>query len=195
MEYPFAVGDWVQAKETEEQRKEEFNKPLPSWEELVEKIQNNENVKKEIEKWQPCEFNPNQFPQKLDSEYIATVDRNEPEYAFISFIEAWKSNNFGHIAKSLLYVKKSEINKEAGILREELFEKNPKEVYITNIKDESPAMSEITFNLTYQNGDELKQVNDLKMRFLYRDSNYHPCVRGIKGGGWRFIKQILYHIF
>ncbi|HHC81026.1 MAG TPA: hypothetical protein ENK46_14180, partial [Flavobacteriia bacterium] len=153
----FAVNDWASALKEEKE-----NPPIPekqltlgeSWRELKKTIVEYQEWKvksdlrwKELDNWKPRE-NINIDPSNFNE--------FSPEKTAFEIAKSWENKNYGNIAKLIHRFSDKEINigVEAGKIRRELEYKKLISFKIKSIRDEAPAISEITMNIVYELNDE-----------------------------------------
>ena len=84
-------------------------------------------------------------------------------------------------------------NKEAGKTRKIFEGKILIDYKIVNIKDCSPAISEITLSTTIEH-DNKRHEKQFVLRFIYEGNNGEILIFGDKGGQWRFIENFFHQI-
>src|SRR5699024_3218186 len=81
---------------------------------------------------------------------------NTPEYILKSILIFWQRKQYGKIASFVMDFSDKSNNKLAGEIRKELEYKEIGDAQITNIIDESPAITEITVDIQYKVKEKLK---------------------------------------
>lgn len=199
----FAIKDWAVAlkqgkknpppPESELTLKENIYQLKESLDRFAESKKQSEITSIKVAEWKPRILNIGiDIPENgTSSEYIDFT----PEQEAIRFFEYWKKNNFGSISKQIHNFSKtpSSEKKEAGKVRKILGDKKLKNYKITNVNDCSPAISEITFeiSLEYENSTYEKQIT---LRFIYEGLNGDILVIGDQGGQWKFIENFFHKL-
>jgi len=192
----FAVNDWAIALKEEKE-----NPPIPekqltiaeSWRELKKTLVEHQEWKvkndlrrKELDNWKPRE-NINIEPSNFNE--------FSPEKIAFEIVESWKNENYGKIAKLIHRFSDEEINIgfEAGKIRRELECKKLHSFTIKSIKDETPAISEITMNVVYQLYDEEKS-KEIVLRMICKADDGQMGMNGKENMNWEFIDSFFYSL-
>ncbi len=194
----FAINDW--AKALKEQKE---NPPTPETQPSLREslrdlkktiIEHNEwkieheKTLKEIENWKPrtkseLSLNPSDFR------------KFSPEKQAFDLAQNWLNKNYGKIAIQMYRIGDKEINVgvEAGKIRRELNNKILKGFRITKIKDDKPAISEVTMNITYDlNGKEMNK--EIVMRMICKSPYGEIGINGQEDIAWEFIDNFFYRL-
>jgi hypothetical protein len=190
----FAVNDWARALKEEKE-----NPPIPekqltfgeSLRELKKTIFEHQEWKvksdlrwKELDNWKPRE-NIN----------IESANFNEfsPEKTAFEIAESWKNKNYGNIAKLIHRFSDKEINigTEAGKIRRELEYKKLISFKIKSVRDEAPAISEITMDVVYQLYDDEKS-KQIVLRLICKADDGQMGMNGKENMNWEFIDNFFY---
>jgi hypothetical protein len=199
----FALNDWAKAVKSgkknppPEEPKLSFNEIInelnTTLENYKESQKRNKEVSRKADEWAARNLEIGvDIPQKgLPNEYKELT----PEREAVQFIENWKSKNYGAIAKQIHFFTKAEINwgKEAGRVRKVFQNKVLKDYAIVNVKDCSPAITEITLSVDII-FEEKEYKKEITLRFIYDGLNGEFLVFGHKGGQWKFIESFFHTI-
>lgn len=91
----FAVRDWIQAVHTESKRKEK--EPELTWKETLDLWNDVQESKRKLNDWTPRVMElGSQTPKSSE---VTDYDTGTPEKTVVEFINYWKSNNYGSMAK------------------------------------------------------------------------------------------------
>lgn len=192
----FAVNDWARALKEEKE-----NPPIPekqltfgeSWRELKKTVIDYQKWKvesnlrwKELDNWKPREnidIDPDNFK------------KFSPEKTAFEIAESWKNKNYGNIAKLInrFSDKKINIGTEAGKIRRELDYKRLISFKIKSVRDEAPAISEITMNIVYKLYDEEKS-KEIVLRMICKAENEEMGMNGKENMNWEFIDNFFYSL-
>lgn len=199
----FALNDWAKAVKDGKKNpppdepklsfSESINELKATLENYTESQKRNKEVSRKVDEWAarnleigidiPIKGSPNEY------------DEFTPEREAILFIENWKNKNYGAIAKQIHFFTKGEVNwgKEAGKVRKIFQNKVLKDYAITNIKDCSPAITEVTLSveIIYEEKEYNKEIT---LRLIYDGLNGEILVFGDKGGQWKFIESFFHKI-
>lgn len=192
----FAVNDWARALKEEKE-----NPPIPekqltfgeSWRELKKTIIEHQEWKvksdlrwKELDNWKPRE-NINIEPSNFNE--------FSPEKTAFEIAESWKNKNYGNIAKLIHRFSDKEINigKEAGKIRRELEYKKLISFKIKSVRDEAPAISEITMDVVYQLYDNEKS-KEIVLRMICKADDGQMGMNGKENMSWEFIDNFFYSL-
>ena len=190
----FAVNDWARALKEEKE-----NPPIPekqltlgeSWRELKKTIVEYQEWKiksdlrwKELDNWKPRE-NINIDPSNFNE--------FSPEKTAFEIAKSWKNKNYGNIAKLIHRFSDKEINigVEAGKIRRELEYKKLISFKIKSVRDEAPAISEITMNIVYELNDE-KKSKEIVLRMICKAEDGEMGMNGKENMTWEFIDNFFY---
>jgi hypothetical protein len=195
----FALNDWAQALLKQKKNPLIIEKPKTVKENLQEIGQvlrdYNEHQKwhkkitTDIENWKPREFETSSFD-------TLTFENFSPEKEVVNLLINWKAKNYGKIALQKHYFGSQEINigKEAGKIRSDFKDKELKEFKILSIKDEAPAISEITAEINYliQNKSFKKSII---FRMICKASDGRAGINGQPNVKWTFIDGFIYGLY
>ncbi|MGY8939783.1 MAG: hypothetical protein ACKVK4_07350 [Flavobacteriales bacterium] len=190
----FAVNDWARALKEEKE-----NPPIPekqltlgeSWRELKKTIVEHQEWKvksdlrwKELDNWKPRE-NINIEPSNFNE--------FSPEKTAFEIAESWENKNYGNIAKLIHRFSDKEINigVEAGKIRRELEYKKLISFKIKSIRDEAPAISEITMDIVYQLY-EVEKSKEVVLRMICKADDGQMGMNGKENMYWEFIDNFFY---
>lgn len=192
----FAVNDWARALKEEKE-----NPPIPekqltfgeSLRELKKTIIEHQEWKvksdlrwKELDNWKPRE-NINIKP--------ANFNEFSPEKTAFEIAESWKNKNYGNIAKLIHRFSDKEINigTEAGKIRRELEYKKLISFKIKSVRDEAPAISEITMDVVYQLYDDEKS-KEIVLRLICKADDGQMGMNGKENMNWEFIDNFFFSL-
>ena len=174
----FIVHDWINAKRTEQSRKNKFIKEttIPSIKESLKSLANTQKIKEKIAEWKP---------RHIEEKYIESINNRNPinpslpEYTAIEYCNLWCKKNYGYMSNLYALSWKQEPKE----LRE-LYDWLDIDSYkLINIADDASAISEITVKIALKNG----AFKDCKLRIIYEDSKGDPLPRNIEGGNWKVV--------
>jgi hypothetical protein len=170
----FAVADW--ARRIEQGKK---NAPAPdpaaTWGEIVQVVNQNRERRKRLDSWKPCSRKPGSdpFENRPDS----------PEIALDEFLNAWRAENYGLMAKRTHPFGPLSINARAGEVRRYYQDLSLDDFSILEIEDTAPAVTEITVRgRGAQYGISFDGVG--KFRLVKMDEIGDPIISGESGGTW-----------
>lgn len=174
----FVVLDWIRSKSTEKSRKAKFIKETTpaSFKELLEKIKNNQEIKKHIEKWQAREIS-GQYINDINNGM--KLDISLPEYVASEYFKFWSKKNYGYM--SSLYSSLWKIS--AGELRDLYDWRILDNFEILSIVDVAPAITEVWARIYLGNG----KVEKCKLRLIYETTKGESLPRNISGANWRVV--------
>ncbi|MBC8552600.1 MAG: hypothetical protein H8D23_23470 [Candidatus Brocadiales bacterium] len=174
----FIVRDWINAKRTEQSRKNVFIKEttIPSIKESLKSLANTQKIKERITEWKP---------RHIEEEYIGSINNGNPinpslpEYTAIEYCNLWCKKNYGYMSN--LYAlswkpEPKELRELYGWLDIASYE-------LISITDEASAISEIIVKIELRNGT----FKVCKLRIIYEDSKGDPLPRNIEGGNWKVV--------
>jgi hypothetical protein len=188
----FAVRDWAGSiKEDKKNPKEE--PPEPTLRESIKGINDafkkHDEIKKtraRLEEWKSRTIVVNiDYPETGCSNDYSL---DSPEKTVVLFLEYWTKKNYGKMAEltTNFWSRDSSIKKVAGRIREIFEDKRLLSFKISNIKDESPAISEIEISLSIEKKDKIICDNTI-FRMIYENEKKDPILRGEKGGMWKIL--------
>ena len=146
-----------------------------------------------IAQWKPRCFKETKFPINV---LTTDFEINTPEYILKSILIFWQRKQYGKIASFVMVFSDKSNNKLAGEIRKELEYKEIVDAQITNIIDESPAITEITVDIQYKVKEKLKSISNYKIRLLCRDQKGNPITRNYEDSDiiWNFIPTFIYNL-
>lgn len=192
----FAVNDWARALKEEKENPPILEKQLTlseSWKELKKTVKEHQEWKvksdlrwKELDNWKPRE--------NIDIE-PSNFNKYSPEKTAFQIAESWKNKNYGNIAKLIHRFSDKEINigVEAGKIRRELEYKKLISFKIKSVKDEAPAISEVTMDIFYQLYDEEKS-KEIVIRLICKGDDGEMGMNGKENMHWEFIDNFFYSL-
>lgn len=194
----FAINDWARALK-EQKENPPIQETQPTLRESLRDLKNtiiernkwkiqHEKTLKKLEDWKPrseveLSLNPSDFREF------------SPEKQAFNLAQNWLNKNYGKIAIQMHRIGDKDINvgQEAGKIRRELEYKILKEYKITKIKDDTPAISEITMDITYDlNKKEMKK--EIVMRMICKSPYGEIGINGQEDIAWEFIDNFFYRL-
>lgn len=178
-----ASVDYFDRREDEEARiaKAAAEQRQPSWSELATTMARTQDMRRQIDDWRP---RPKRTGEEIASSGSSQqLEPGSPEATAASYLAAIASRNFGEIARLTIDYLLRPIGYRAGRHREEIGELCVTAWEITDLSDESPAISEVVVSLTGTHG-EREWSGEQHMRLVYGDAKYDVLTRGASGGQW-----------
>lgn len=176
--YLFMVVDWAKAKKSEEGRKAKFdkdNEPV-KLKDVFEKIQRNDVVKKEVEKWKK-----NKYSEDYINSLNSNPDKAHPdsaEYICIQYFKYIKIKNYKELSAlfwdNYFYSTTSRIQQIKNDYKDTIYN----DVVITGIVDEAPVIKEILIKANEKN---------LTMRLIYQANKDDIALPVLENGNWRIV--------
>lgn len=186
----FAVRDWAEKAESK-MLLEPHPEPPATWSDLSQKIKEHkewkDNWEKLFENWKPRniiigkDISKNGEPTDYES--------GTPENKVAEFLYFWKKNNFGNMARCLESSFKTPINKLALQVRERYQNAQLVNFELIEIKDEAPAISEVTVLITYEQDSETFNKT-VEFRVLIYDKKNNPTIVGNPDANWFIMNWI-----
>jgi hypothetical protein len=189
-----AIKDWAKAiKEGKKKAPEpepelslveqigELSKSLDAYNEAKKR---RENVSRIVEQWKPRNLViGNDVPETGNP---ADYGDLTPEKAAIVFLDYWKNAKYGNIAQMIHTFFKMDfnLNKKAGEIRELLTDKRIIGFTLINIKDESPAISEVMINVEVLIGEKSRSKN-ITLRMICVDEKGDITTIGDNNSRWK----------
>lgn len=194
----FAINDWARALKEQKE-----NPPIPETQPSLKEslrdlkrtiVEHNEwrikhdKMLKELENWKPraeseLSLNPSDFK------------KFSPEKQAYDLAQNWLNKNYGKIAIQRYRIGDKEINvgAEAGKIRQELNNITLKGFKITKIKDDKPAISEVTMDITYDLYDK-EMKKEIVMRMICKSPYGEIGINGQEDIAWEFIDNFFYRL-
>ena len=179
----FATRDWA-LKAERNQLEELPPDPEITWKELFKQIQDNERDEQAIANWKPRNIIVGKTIPLFGNP--SDYDENTPEQKLAEFLNYWRSNNYGYMAKCIHYRIGDPINVYPQYIREEYYGKHLKSWQLSDIGDESPAVTLLTISVTYEE-NELTQTKLLQARMILHDDKDVMFFRGKPGSRWSLV--------
>ena len=194
----FAINDWARALKEQKE-----NPPIPEIQPtLRESLRDLKNTIVEYNKWKIKHRKitkelENWKPRNLTELSLNPLNFKEfsPEKQAFNLAQNWLNKNYGKIAIQMYRIGNKEINvgEEAGKIRREIQNKILKEFKIIKIKDDTPAISEVTMNIIYDlNKREMKK--EIVMRMICKSPYGEIGINGQEDIGWEFINNFFYKL-
>ncbi|EZH73664.1 hypothetical protein ATO12_17155 [Aquimarina atlantica] len=193
----FAINDWARALKEEKE-----NPPVPlkeptsigeSWREIKKVIVEYKERKIQSDKrWEELE---NWEPRENISIEQTNFTKYRPEKTAFEIAESWKKQNYGKIAQLIHRFSDKEVNigSEAGKIRRILENKKLNSFKIKSIRDEAPAISEITMDIEYELNGENKS-KEIVIRLICKAENGEIGMNGKENMSWEFIDNFFYRL-
>jgi hypothetical protein len=161
------------AKATEEQRER-------SWPEIARTVASTKDMQLRIDAWAAREVLSGIVADHGQSH---SLDAGTPEATAVQFLEAVVARNFGKIAEFMIDYPLRPIGMRAGRHRDELGDLIVTGWRIVEVRDETPAISEVDVELhgTYR---ERVWSGKQTMGLNFGDDKFKILVRGSPGGSW-----------
>ena len=108
-----ALVDWaIDKRDEEERRNKQANRESFSWRELADQRRKLDADRKELDAFQPIEW---------AAPFEKTLDLETPVFAFAEFLEAWKTKNYGTMAKRAVNMTQMKLGHLARIIHDGAF--------------------------------------------------------------------------
>ena len=184
----FALTDWMNMRDSEEKRKEKFEKENnpPPISESLKNLKENALEREEINKWQPRKV--------IIGKDILSVptmeDCDDYQYVIpvIEIFDAWKAKNYGVLSvhlKSLFNYEQSE-KKRAGECRQMFSSKIFCSFKLKEIEERTCSMSRILVQADWEvNGKHFSEP--LEFGCVYQDENEKTALPWCRNGKWALI--------
>ena len=197
----FAICSWANEKKSElwklkecrEKHENDDKSILDILQEYSQHKDKMDEINNCIAQWKPRCFKETKFPINV---LTTDFEINTPEYILKSILIFWQRKQYGKIASFVMDFSDKSNNKLAGEIRKELEYKEIVDAQITNIIDESPAITEITVDIQYKVKEKLKSISNYKIRLLCRDQKGNPITRNYEDSDiiWNFIPTFIYNL-
>ncbi len=184
----FALADWMSMKDSEEKRKEKFEKESnpPPISESLKKLKENSLEKEEISRWQR-----RTIIVGTDIPAVPTIeDCTEYQYVIplIQAFDAWKSKNYGalslHFVRIFSYEKSEK--KRAGECRQMFSPKSFCSFEVREIEERGCSMTRILVQVDWEtNGKHFSEP--LEFGSIYQDENERAALPWRGNGKWSLI--------
>lgn len=193
-----AISEWIKSKNTEEIRKEKYNKEAnpPPLRESIKRLQETEQSRKIISNWKK---------QKIEvGKDIPTTGKKEDYiqynfiYKLVETLEIWKLKNYGELAKrfEILFNYEDKEGYKPKRCRE-LFEKNNLlEFKLIKVIDQSICMKNIEVEVKIQKEEKIIN-NIMKFGMVYEVRKGELAIPEKNNGEWKIYPQdvrILYEL-
>jgi hypothetical protein len=169
----FATADW--ARRIEQGKKEAPPpEPQPTLRDILNQVQRNAETKARLEAWKP------RRPEDMPGPGSAP---DSPEAALVEFLNAWKSQNYGVMAKRTDPFGSGTVNARAGELRDYYKDLHLHDFTIQAIVDTAPAATEITVRgcgIQYEKPFDTSGT----FRLVSMDQHGNPVIHGDPCGTW-----------
>jgi len=192
----FAINDWAKALDDKIPNSLENYKPKTlkeGFSELKKVIREHQEWKaesakewKKLEDWKPRE--------NIDNDPLKFTEFSPERMAFET-VKSWQNRNYGNIARSIhrFSSKEVNINVEAGNIRKDLQNKILHSFQIKSIKDEAPAISEITMDIVYELNSQ-KRSKEIVMRMICKSKDGSIALNGNQDIYWELIDDFFYRL-
>ena len=167
------------------------SEPKPSLRDSLTIYAQTLELKQRIKEWVPRPVVDKRI--EVTEEVRASMDKDEPEAAFVEFLQAWKASNYGRMAQMTDYHKQLPINRRAGEIRKLMQNRGLTliDAVITRIEDLAPSVTEINCNLTLC-ADDQEFINHFVFRMICHGKAGEGAVRGDEGAQWWIRPEYLY---
>lgn len=188
----FAVRDWSLKAEKEELDPPP-EEPAPTLGSIVKDLfqhrQSMREIERHIEQWEPrtVKIGAETPAQDKPDQYT----EGTPERLLVEYLTYWQQKHFANMAKCLSPKFALSGNDTIPRVRNEYREKILRSFAIESIDDESPAITEITVLLNYDERDEQVEKR-FTFRLIYQDEKGSAQPRGMEGARWQLITWIVY---
>ncbi len=184
----FAVADWMNMKDSEEKRKEKYEKETnpPPISESVKKMQQNAIDREEINNWKRHEVIIGR-----DISATPTIDECE-NYPYVvpivASFTAWKKKNYGEFSRLFknVFSYESSDKKRAGECRKMFESKELISFEIREIEERACALSRILVQANWNIGSRTFS-EPLEFGCVYRGDNERPSLPWRGNGQWTLI--------
>ena len=167
----FASADW--ARKIEQGGKNAPPpEPEPTLRDALAKVQRNREERTLLEAWVPR--------NNID---LANPTEGSPEAALTEFLDAWKSRNYGTMAKRLGVRDDRSVKTRAGEVRSQYEDLVLEEFTIQTVRDTAASVSKAEVcGVGTQYGQAFDGVGTFCLAHL--DENFKPVIQGEAGGTW-----------
>jgi len=198
-----AIKDWAKAVKDgkknipEPEKKLSFRENLKVLKESLDSYakvkKKSAEVSRKVEQWKPRQIEIGVDIPKTGE--VSDYADSYPEKEAIQFARYWQKKNYGKIVGQISRFSSREISvgKEAKRIRELLDDKQLVFFEISKIDDKSPAISEITLDVTYRFKDE-ELTKSITLRFICEGDKDEILMIGDKNCTWRFIDNFFYDL-
>ena len=173
------IADVIRAREA---KRSLHTAPQPSFSEILDRHANTKDQKERINAWVPRPISKDRINVFAD-QVTNDAASDEPESALAEFLWAWKENNFGRMGALTVYFDNRPVNRRAGEIRKTMNGLTLIDAVIICIEDKTPAITEITVDLTFVN--DLGEQSD---RFTFSmncvGDDGELAVHGDKAANW-----------
>jgi hypothetical protein len=162
----FAVADWARSVEKEKIEPE----PPPTWRGIFSQIAENAKAQRALDEWRPSTLTADD-PAFAENEVVQRAR---------TYLEAWKSKNYGAMASLITPILGAEtLGKTAGMVREECAEFELVAYAITRADFEAAAVCELEIELTFPD-----DARPARMRWIREAEDGSPATPN-QPGTWR----------
>lgn len=177
------IADVINARNKVQELESE---PEPSLGEALKGLIRTREFRQRIEEWAPRPVIDERIC--VSAEVESSLNSGEPEAALVAFLQAWKARNYGRMAQMTHYTQQLPVNQRAGEIRERMRELVLIDAAITRIEDKAAAMTEISVDLNFRDGEQ-EFINDYVFRMLCYDKEDSPAIHGDDGAQWRVTRE------
>lgn len=181
----FAVSDWMKMKNSEEQRKAEYEKATnpPPIKESLARIQESKQTRKEISNWKPRTVVIGQDIPATGS----SADYQDYPYIvkIVEMLDAWKNRNYGKLSTDLkrMFSFVSSERKRAGECRK-FFENKMFDTFeIIEVEERACALSKIVVKVCWITQNNSKEAK-LTFGCVYENTGTSISVPWKNNGEW-----------
>jgi hypothetical protein len=177
----FSVRDWA-AKAEQKELIEPPPKPQASWTDLIQQLQENKALSEKLEQWQSRNIIVGKdIPAKGK---IEDFPENTPERKVVEFLTYWQKNNYGYMADCVALTFRSvDLIKR---IRTVYSNSKLNDFVILSVKDEAPAITEVTVSLDYELHEQAIK-KDVVFRMLIEKNDRKPAMFGSSDALWGIV--------
>jgi len=181
----FATSDWAKKAEQGELEAQP-EEPNPTWRDLIQQIKSNEEDKAQLAAWKPRVVS-------FDEDMPSTGDTsafpdNTPEQKLVEFLNYWKKNNYGYMAKCLsaIWFRYESENEVISRIREIYVSRKLKQFRLERSIDDAPAITLIKVRLWCEENNKSTET-EIEVRLICENDSGDPAVRSKSDTCWRIM--------
>ena len=178
----FVVADWIKAKNSEAERRVEFERETrtPKLREVAATMARTRKLKEAVAGWSPRDLPRSYLAGLSDGQ---NPQQGSPEGAVLEFIARWKRRNYGEMAMAYCHTIAPNPARYAKEVNDQFSGFALSSFSIIQITDESPAISVVEATIAGSN----EQSTSCEFRLIYEAVDGDSLVRGMPGGEWRIL--------
>jgi hypothetical protein len=159
----FAVADWA----TSIEKKNTPPKPEPTWREVFQQINKNQQAKKALDEWRPRTIETDD--RLLEEEEVCKRAK--------AYLDAWKAKNYGAMASLISpMLAEDSPGRTAGVVRSEFEGWDLQDYTITRADFEAAAVCEVDVDLVVES-----EVRPARMRWIREASDGMAAIPNEEG--------------